>query len=550
MSDAGAPGPPAADPPPPGRSLDAPALGELTRHAIDPRSVKLLSDGFCRKKHVVILGQVDPESHVPITVGMLDPEDRELTRRLQGFLHRPITPVRLDAHEIIKALDIGHGRYTPPERASFVLHTDRPVGSPAEQAAQAVLGELLERAIELRASALHIEHHPELAPEPPERIEPPERAESTAVRVRIDGTLHRLPTPLTPDDIEAVVSRLTLLATPQPALALDATEPRDDRTLRGHLRGSYGPPEQRQAVDVRVALGRGPDGVDVALRLRGHDTRRLSLSALGLPPDLVPRMEGVLSRSEGLLLVTGPVGHGRTTTLYSLLDALAGRGRKILSVEEPVERRIEGASQRSTSATMGFAAHIHAFLAQDPDVIVIGNLADEATAHAAATAVEAGCLVLAAGSMGDTAGALTHLSRLGLAPDRVAELVLGVLAQRLLRTTCEACREPAPDDAVAEAVFARLGRRFAHARGRGCTRCHGTGHRGRIAIFELLEIDRAITECIVGQLPTESLRRHARAAGMGTLAQAALLRAEQGELSLDEVCRSIPPRLMRSAFDP
>ncbi|MEM9463515.1 MAG: ATPase, T2SS/T4P/T4SS family [Myxococcota bacterium] len=543
MSDAGAHGPPGADPPPPGLSLDAPALSELTRHAIDPPSVKLLSDGFCRKKHVVILGQVDPEGHEPITVGMLDPEDRELARRLQGFLHRPINPVRLDAHEIVKALDIGHGRTTPStEQASFELHTGSPAGSPAEQAAQAVIGQLLQRAIELQASALHIEHHPG------------HTREQITVRVRIDGTLHRLPTPLTPEDIEAVVARLTILAgppaAPPAAVTGEGADRHDGPTTRGSLRGSYGPPEQRRTVDVRLALGRGPDGVDVTLRLRGHDTRRLSLSALGLPPDLVPRVDGMLRGPEGLVLVTGPVGHGRTTTLYSLLDALAGRGRKILSVEDPVEHRIEGTSQRATSPTVGFAAHVHAFVDQDPDVIAIGNIADEATVQAAAMAVEAGCLVLAAGSMGDTAGALTHLSRLGLAPDQVAEIMRGVLAQRLLRRICESCRELAPDDAIAESVFTRLGRRFAHMRGRGCARCHGTGHRGRIAIFELLEIDRTIAECIVGHLATESLRRHARAAGMRTLAQAALLWAEQGELSLEEMCGSLSPRLMRSVFEP
>ncbi len=495
-------------------------FSELSQFVIDPTSVQRLGDGFCRKKHVVILGAVDPDSHDPVTVGMLDPEDRELRRLLQGFLHRPIDAVRLNAYEINKAIDIGYGRWQEPAGGpSLELSPTPTVGFEPDRAAQALLDDLLAQAITLGASDVHVERY----------------GDDVDVRVRVDGMLRQLATPLSHDNVDGVLSRLKVLAD------LDIAERRAAQD--GRITTRFGPPGQLRPIDFRISIVPGPDGEDAVLRLLDRATQLMDLAALGLEPDVLPTMELLAGSPEGMLLVTGPTGSGKTTTLYSMLDTINEVTNKVLTVEDPIEYRFEKINQKQVGPRMGFADYARAFLRQDPDVLMIGEIRDEATAQAAGRAAQTGHMVLSTLHTGDAVGAIARLRSLGQAPEQVAETLLGVVAQRLVRRLCVECREVAPEDATSEAAFARQGRRFAHAHGRGCERCGGTGFAGRVGIFEVLAVDPALADSIADGINPQHLRTHARRAGMRTLYEAALRRVERGETSFAELRRCVPLRL-------
>ncbi len=507
-------GPPASSGPGPGM------FSELSQYTIDPPSVQLLGYGFCRKKHVVVLGKVSLDDHAPVTVGMLDPEDREMTRRLQGFLHRPIEPVQLNAYEIKKALDIGNGRWKEDEgKASLSLHPTHDVDFGPDRTAQSLLDDVLAQAITMGASDVHIERY----------------GDDVDVRVRVDGMLHQVPTPLSKTNIDMVVSRLKVIA------HLDIAEKREAQD--GRVTASFGPPGKQRPVDFRISIVPGPDGEDVVLRLLDRAARLIDLAGLGLPPDRVALVEGMAKNPEGLVLVTGPTGSGKTTTLYSMLAALNTPANKVLTVEDPIEYRFDKINQKQVNARMGFSDYARAFLRQDPDVIMIGEIRDESTAEVAGRAAQTGHLVLSTLHTGDSVGVVTRLRSLGLESDRVAEILLGVLAQRLMRRVCASCRTVAPDDDFATTAFERLGRRFDHVRGAGCERCHGTGYSGRVGIFEVLRMDQSLADQIANGVTALEIRAAARRAGMRTLYEEALARVERGETTFEEVRRCVPLRL-------
>jgi len=502
-------------------ALSPASFSELAHYQIDPDSVQLLGYGFCRKKHVVILGEVDRDGYDPVTVGMLDPDDTELQRRLQGFLHRPIQAVQLNAYEIAKALDIGNGRWEEPDDlASLELSPTHQVDFGPDRSAQALLDDVLGQAITLGASDVHIERY----------------GDDVDVRMRLDGILHQVPTPLSRDNVDMVVSRLKVVA------KLDIAERREAQD--GRITARFGPPGQRRPIDFRISIVPGPDGEDAVLRLLDRSAQLLDLPRLGLPPDRVPVVEGMALNPEGLVLVTGPTGSGKTTTLYSMLNRLNTPANKVLTAEDPIEYRFEKVNQKQVGPRMSFADYARSFLRQDPDVIMIGEIRDEATAEAAGRAAQTGHLVLSTLHTGDTVGAVTRLRSLGLPPDRVAEIMLGVLAQRLMRRVCDGCRVAAEDHALAAAAFARLSRRFTHARGAGCEACGGTGYRGRVGIFEVLRFDEGLADMVAVGRTAQEVRMAARRAGMRTLYEEALGRVERGETSFDELRRCVPLRLI------
>ncbi len=517
------PAPPTpGSPPRAGAPLTPPSFSELAHYTIDPSSVQLLGYGFCRKKHVVILGEVDRNSHDPVTVGMLDPEDQELQRRLQGFLHRPINAVQLNAYEIGKALDIGHGRWKEDEsRPSLQLSPTLEADFGPQRTAQALLDDVLGQAITLNASDIHIERY----------------GDDVDVRVRLDGMLHQLPTPLSVANVDMVVSRLKVIA------ELDIAEKREAQD--GRITAHFGPPGAQRPIDFRISIVPGPHGEDAVLRLLDRGPKLLDLATLGLPSDRVPLVEGMARNPEGLVLVTGPTGSGKTTTLYSMLKVLNSPSNKVLTAEDPIEYRFPKINQKQVGPRMSFSDYARAFLRQDPDVIMIGEIRDEDTAEVAGRAAQTGHLVLSTLHTGDTVGAVTRLGSLGLEADRVAEILLGVLAQRLMRKVCEACRQTATDDdELAAKAFARLGRRFTHAQGAGCAHCHGTGYSGRVGIFEVLRVDQALADLVATGRTGAEIRTAARRDGMRTLYDEALSRVERGETTFAELRRCVPMRLI------
>ena len=347
------------------------------------------------------------------------------------------------------------------------------------------------------------------------------------IRLRVDGAMRTtwtLPAPAA----WPVVARLKAMA--ELPVERSAT-PLDGRISYDLIWG--------REVDFRFSLVPTATGERIVLRALDRARERRDLGDLGFQPDVLATVRAAADLPNGILLVTGPTGSGKTTTLYALLDSLNGEDTCVLTAEDPVESRIDGTGQVpcDESAGVTFATALRSFLRQDPDVIMVGEIRDVETADIALKAALTGHLVLSTLHTNDAPGAIVRLVNMNLEPFVIASALRLVLAQRLIRRLCPECKQP---DARGAARLAALGAdadvlkgvsTFAPA---GCPRCLQTGYRGRIAIHEALAVNAAIEEMILTRAPAATIRSAARAAGMRTLRQSALRLAADGITSIDE----------------
>ncbi|HVT72975.1 MAG TPA: GspE/PulE family protein [Lacunisphaera sp.] len=349
------------------------------------------------------------------------------------------------------------------------------------------------------------------------------------IRCRVDGTLGDLPRQ--PRRLALpVTSRLKVLAN------LDIAERRLPQD--GRMRVTCG----GRTVDLRVSTLPTQFGESVVLRVLDQAAVPLELGQLGMPASILAGIEDVLRRPDGMLLVTGPTGSGKTTTLYGCLQVLNRIEAKLLTVEDPVEYEIDGVIQVpvNLAAELTFARALRAFLRQDPDAIMVGEIRDVDTAQVAVQASLTGHLVLSTLHTNDAAGAVTRLVDMGVAPFLLASTLEGILAQRLLRRVCPGCRIPVTPNG---AELRRLGLDPALLRdgplhaGRGCESCRGTGYKGRIGIFEFLRVTDRLRELIVRDASLAELRQAALAGGMTTLQQAAIDALRSGQTTVEEVLK-------------
>ena len=280
-------------------------------------------------------------------------------------------------------------------------------------------------------------------------------------------------------------------------------------------------------------------GERVALRLLDRASALLDLTDLGLAPATARTLERLLGLSHGIILVTGPTGSGKTTTLYAALRRLATGERNIMTIEDPIEYQLRGIGQIQASSRIGltFAAGLRAVLRQDPDVILVGEIRDRETAEIAMQAALTGHLVFSTLHTNDAPGAMTRLVDMGVEPFLIASSVLAVLAQRLLRRVCDGCAvagRPADDEGQALGDAAPDVLRHA---GPGCVACRGTGYRGRTAIHELLVVDDPVRALVMARADAAQVRRHATAAGMATLRDDGCAKARAGVTTVAEVLR-------------
>ncbi|MFN7834627.1 MAG: type II secretion system ATPase GspE [Burkholderiaceae bacterium] len=334
----------------------------------------------------------------------------------------------------------------------------------------------------------------------------------SAVRFRIDGTLRDVLQPRR-ELHAALIARIKIMA------SLDIAEKRLPQDGRITLRIGGRP------IDVRVSTLPTGHGERAVLRLLDKDAGKLELTRLGMATDTLAEMDRMTRQPHGILLVTGPTGSGKTTTLYAAMSRLDAAATNIMTVEDPIEYDLPGVSQTPVNVKidMTFAAALRAILRQDPDVVMIGEIRDLETAQIAVQASLTGHLVLATLHTNDAVSAVTRLIDLGVEPFLLSSSLLGVLAQRLIRRLCVHCRKQ-----DAQGLW--------HPQ--GCERCNQTGYSGRSGIYELLTIDEPLRELIHGNAPESDLRKYAIAHGMRQMRQDGQRWVDAGTSSLEEVLRA------------
>jgi general secretion pathway protein E len=371
-----------------------------------------------------------------------------------------------------------------------------------------MINALLTQAVRENASDIHIE---------------PFESRS-AVRFRVDGTLK--------DVIEphralhaAMVSRIKIMA------ELDIAEKRLPQDGRITLRLAGKP------VDVRVSTLPTGHGERIVLRLLDKEAGRLELSRLGMEGKTLTALDSLVHQPHGIVLVTGPTGSGKTTTLYAALSRIDATVTNVLTVEDPVEYDLDGIGQTQVNPRieMSFARALRAILRQDPDVIMIGEIRDLETAQIAVQASLTGHLVLATLHTNDSVSSITRLTDMAVEPFLLSSSLLGVLAQRLVRTLCRDCRINYQPDANEQALF--QAKPVTLYRPAGCAACHQTGYRGRSGIYELLIIDDGLRHLIHDKASEQDLRNYAMQHGMHSLREDGLRLVSSGATSLEELLR-------------
>jgi len=457
-----------------------------------------------------------------IRLAIADPNDTASVHAAEIVLGGPI-PIDIASFEdIATALTERLGEEdtaTTADGAAPQPHSDDDIESLRDLASGAPVvrgvNELLEKAVELRASDIHLA---------------PSRS-GLMVRMRIDGLLRAVPAP--PDALpQAVISRIKILA------GLNIAERRLPQDGAARLRIA------KSDLDIRVAIMPTQHGESAVIRLLPRDRGLLAIDKLGLLTDDRARLARLIQLPHGMIVVTGPTGSGKTTTLATILSMLNEPTRKILTVEDPVEYEIAGIDQTQVKPAIGltFAAALRAFVRQDPDVIMVGEVRDAETAHIAIHAALTGHLVLTTLHTDTSAAAVPRLLDLGVEAFLLKSTLRAVIAQRLVRQLCDRCKVRkilTPADIAAEPRYDALGLKAGEAvhEPGGCERCGGTGYRGRVGVFELLELTPGIRALVEKDTDSASIDAAAVAAGMTTMVDDGAQKCRTGMTSVAEVLR-------------
>ena len=462
------------------RHLNVPFI-DLKQVRLDRETVRLLPEALARRFRALVL-QRDGRG---LLVGMADPTELHVYDELQARLRQPLRLALIGEAEFLKVIDTVYTHQEEIESLAEELHDELKSGdvdieqlSADEGSPDAPVVRLLQTmfqdAARARASDIHIEP-----------CEPGLR-----IRLRIDGVLRE-------QVIEgsrvaaALVTRLKLMC------GLDIAERRlpQDGRLTVHVRD--------KGLDVRVATMPTVFGESVVMRLLDQSDMLLDIERLGMPPPMQRRFDALITRTAGMVLVTGPTGSGKTTTLYAALNHLNKPGVKIITVEDPVEYRLDRITQVQVNPKIGldFGRVLRTALRQDPDVLLVGEMRDRETVEIGLRGAMTGHLVFSTLHTINAVATINRLLDMGAAGYMIASAVHGVVAQRLVRRLCPDCRAEAQPSAQELAWLTAMGRRADCERTRfytahGCTFCNLTGYRGRVAVYEMLEIDRALGDVI------------------------------------------------------
>lgn len=459
-------------------------------------------------------------------LAMADPTDRAVLRAVEMVLGTSPEIGVASFEDIATVLTARLLEATHTEAAADTMSADaaEDVESLRDLASGAPVvrgvNDLLERAVELRATDIHIE---------------PFQAGLT-VRMRVDGLLRIVPTPaqVLP---QAVISRIKIMS------GLNIAERRLPQDGAARLRIG------RTEVDIRVATMPTQHGESAVIRLLPKDRGLLDIKKLGMSPPDEARISRLLALPHGMIVITGPTGSGKTTTLATMLSILNEPSRKILTIEDPVEYEIAGINQSQVKPAIGlsFATALRAFVRQDPDVIMVGEVRDGETAHISVHAALTGHLVLTTLHTENAASAVPRLLDLGVEGYLLGSTLRGVIAQRLVRVLCERCKHTAAltaRDIADDPRYAALGFKAGEVccQPVGCERCGGTGYRGRVGVFEIIEVDEELRVMIGANAGVAEIERTALSRGMTSMLDDAIRKCREGETSPAEALRVLAVR--------
>jgi MSHA biogenesis protein MshE len=493
---------------------------ELKQFRFDRTLVQSLPETHARRYRVIILRE-DPDG---LLLGMADPTDIFCLDELQRVLQKNLKPAVVRETELLDILDIAYTRAS--EIANLAVELEEELQESAVDLAEFVtdatdseapvvklLQKIFEEAINTKASDIHIE--------PDEKV--------LRIRNRIDGVL--IEQVMNEKRIAAaLVVRLKLMA------GLDISEKRLPQDGRFNLKVKH------HNIDVRMSTMPVQFGESVVMRLLDQTGGVLALEKVGMPPAIMERFRRAITRPHGLVLVTGPTGSGKTTTLYGALSELNSSEKKIITVEDPVEYRLPRISQVQLHEKIGltFNSVLRAALRQDPDILLIGEIRDADSAEIALRAAMTGHMVLSTLHTNDAITSALRLIDIGVDGYLVATALKAIVAQRLVRKICTSCIQPYTPNTNEQQLLREIGRGadfsntpFKH--GAGCPHCHNTGYRGRIGVFELLELNQAMAEALRDNDMNAFTRAAVASPEFLPLSSVALGYAVQGLTTLEEV---------------
>ncbi len=487
---------------------------ELANYQVDQAAIALVPGAVCRRHSVLPVGLEDGA----IKVAMSNPGNVVAVDDIRTLTGRKVIPVVAAHDDVLAAID----RYCRSDaeletlQGSLDTEADVEVGSIGdviEDDAPVVrfVNLLISQAIQDRASDIH--------------IEPAEK--DLRIRNRIDGVLHETPH-ATKSIQNAVISRIKIMADIDIA---ERRKPQDGRLSVTH---------QGRKIDLRVATLPTVWGEKVVMRILDNSTATMELEDLGLREKNAALFRESYTKPYGMILVTGPTGSGKSTTLYATLNQVSRPEINIITVEDPVEYRIAGINQIQVNNKAGltFAAALRSILRADPDVVLVGEIRDTETAHISIEAALTGHLVLSTLHTNDAPGAITRLIEMDIEPFLVGSAVDCVVAQRLARRLCNLCREeyePEPEQYARFTWVGDLPRRL--FRPVGCARCSNTGYRGRLALHEIMPVNEEIERLAVARASSAEIARAAVSAGMETLIEDGWAKVQAGLTSMEELLR-------------
>jgi len=512
-----------------GKQLNVPFI-TLSHYEIDPSILQSIPVELVRKYQIVPIDKTGDT----LTVALSDPSNIYLLDELKLLTNCKIVPVISFESDIREAIE----RYYPEEGSALdemlkeisdeetalleaLEHAEtETTEEAAEEEVEAsdapviqLVNLIIHDAIRMRASDIHIEPY----------------EKDLRLRYRIDGVLHEMKSP--PKKFQnAIISRIKIMSD------LDIAERRlpQDGRFKINLSG--------RSIDFRVSTCPVVFGEKVVIRILDRGNLTLNLSDLGMDPDVLAGFEREIRAPWGMILVTGPTGSGKSTTLYSALNTINDPRKNIMTIEDPVEYQLHGINQVQVHPDIGltFAEGLRSFLRQDPDIIMVGEIRDKETAEIAVKAALTGHLVLSTLHTNDAPSTINRLTNMGVEAFLVTASVNLIVAQRLVRRICQNCAQTYdPPKELLASLGLEEGTKF--SRGAGCEKCLNSGYKGRVALYELLHLSDAMRDKIIEGISTTQLKRMAIEEGMITLRRAGLQKVAQGITTIDEVLSVTAP---------